>query len=58
VIDPALYHPIQVHYVAAPIFDGMADPLRRHCGIRRGLEGEVSLIVPPADPKRPELASV
>jgi hypothetical protein len=58
VIDPALYHAIQVHYTCAPVFeDGMADPLPRRCGVRRGLEDEISLIIPPADPKRPELAS-
>jgi hypothetical protein len=58
VIDPALYHAIQAHYTCAPVFeDGMADPLPRRTGVRRGLEDEVSLIIPPADPKRPELAS-
>jgi hypothetical protein len=53
-IDPSLYDCIQPHYVAAPSFFGMADPLPRRHGIRRGLEETVSLIIPPADAKRPD----
>jgi hypothetical protein len=57
IVDPSLFHPIQAHYVAAPIFDGMADPLPRRCGVRRGLDDAVSLIIPPADAKDPESIS-
>jgi uncharacterized protein DUF5906 len=55
-IDIALYSPVQAHYIAAPIFDGMTDPLPRRYGVRAGLEDEVSLILPPPDPKNPEMA--
>jgi hypothetical protein len=48
-IDPVLYRPVQPHYVASPIFEGMSDPVPRRCGIRRGLEEEVSLVIPEAD---------
>jgi hypothetical protein len=58
VIDPALYHAIQAHYTCAPIFeDGMTDPLPQRLVVLRGLDDEVSLIIPPADPKHPELAA-
>jgi hypothetical protein len=58
VIDPALYHAIQAHYTCAPIFeDGMTDPLPQRLVMLWGLDDEVSPIIPPADPKRPELAS-
>ena len=32
IIDPALYTPVQAHYVAAPLFDGLDDPLPRASG--------------------------
>jgi len=35
-IDPSLYRAVQPHYVAAPIFTGMADPLPRRSGVRQG----------------------
>jgi hypothetical protein len=57
IIDPSLYHAIQPHYIAAPIFDGMGDPLPRRHGVRRGLEDTVSLLIPPPDPKDPEKVS-
>lgn len=34
--DPALANAIQVHYIAKPVFVGMADPVPRRSGIRRG----------------------
>jgi hypothetical protein len=45
-IDPSLYRAVQPHYVAAPIFEGMADPLPRRHGIRVGLDQAVSLLIP------------
>jgi len=57
-VDPALFTPVQPHYVAAPIFDrGMKDPLRRRWGIRQGLVDEVCLVIPPPDLKNPEMVS-
>jgi len=56
-IDIALYNPVQAHYIARPVFDGMTDPLPRRYGVHAGLEDEVSLILPPPDPKNPEVAS-
>lgn len=53
VIDPVLYRPVQPHYTASPIFEGMPDPVPRRYGIRRGLEEEVSLVIPEADPADP-----
>lgn len=34
--DPALFHPVQVHYTAPPQFYGMADPLPRRIGVLPG----------------------
>jgi hypothetical protein len=53
-VDPVLFDPIQPHYIAAPSFVGMADPLPRRHGIRLGLEETVSLIIPPPDAKHPD----
>jgi hypothetical protein len=53
-VDPSLYQPTQPHYIAAPLFDGMADPLPRRCGVRRGLEDTVSLVIPPPASRDPE----
>jgi hypothetical protein len=53
-VDPSLFDAIQAHYLAAPRFFGMADPLPRRHGIRLGLEDTVSLVIPPpADVKHP-----
>src|SRR5262249_15519724 len=52
-IDPVLYSPVQAHYTAAPLFDGMGDPLPLRSGTREGLEDSVALIIPPPDAKRP-----
>jgi hypothetical protein len=37
-IDPALYHPIQLHYTAMPTFHGLPDPVPLRCGWRLGFE--------------------
>ena len=58
VIDPVLYRAVQPHYIASPIFEGgMTDPLPRRYGVRQGLEDEVVLVIPPPDPKNPEMVS-
>ena len=54
IIDPCLYDTIQAHYIAAPSFVGMTDPLPHRYGLRRGLEDTVSLVIPPPHPKRPD----
>ena len=52
-IDPALFQPVQPHYTADPIFDGVTDPLPRRTGRRQGLDDEVTLVLPqPADRTR------
>jgi hypothetical protein len=50
-VDTSLYNPVQPHYVAAPIFTNLTDPLPRRTGLRRGLDDDVSLLIPPPDPK-------
>ena len=47
-IDPAVFHPVQPHYTAAPVFVGLKDPLagRRLVLIKRGRR-TASLKVPP-----------
>ena len=43
-VDLSLYNPVQVHYVARPIFKGGAvDPMPRRSGVRRGLSDVVEL---------------
>ena len=54
-VDPVLYSAVQAHYTAAPLFDGLNDPLRTRSGIRRGFEESVSLVIPPADTKNCEI---
>jgi len=54
-IDPALYRAVQAHYIAKPSFEGLDDPLPRRSGPRDGLESTVTLIIPPANAKNPEL---
>ena len=56
-IDPAAHRTVQPLYTAAPLFPGMSDPLPRRYGTRRGLDDEAVLVIPPADPKNPELVS-
>src|SRR5262249_40656306 len=53
-VDPGFFNPVQIHYVAAPAFVGMQDPLSRRTGLRIGLEDAVSILIPPPDPKRPD----
>lgn len=36
--DPSLFHPIQVHYTAPPLFSGMRDPLACRHGLLPGLD--------------------
>jgi hypothetical protein len=45
-VDPALYNPAQPHYIAAPVLEGIDDPLPRRSGFRRGLSDEVEIIIP------------
>jgi hypothetical protein len=54
-VDPVLFDAIQAHYIAAPSFIGMADPLPRRHGVRHGLEETISLVIPPADAKHPDI---
>ena len=53
-VDPALYNAVQPHYVAAPLFFGMPDPLPLRHGVWEGLYDELELIIPPADAEDPE----
>jgi hypothetical protein len=57
IIDAAVYRAVQPHYIAAPLFIGMADPLPVRHGIRQGLEDELELIIPPPDAKDPTKVS-
>jgi predicted P-loop ATPase len=45
-IDPAVFRPAQVHYTAAPVFDGVRDPFPRRSGLRRGAVDEVAIVLP------------
>ena len=45
-VDPALYSPVQAHYVCSPLFRGMADPIPVRSGIRCGLLDKVTLRIP------------
>jgi putative DNA primase/helicase len=56
-IDSSLFRAVQPNYVAAPLFSGMTDPLPRRWGVRQGLEETVRLVIPPPDPKRPDMPS-
>ena len=49
IVDRTLYSAVQPHYVANPIFDGLVDPLPLRCGIRRGLDESIILIIPEPD---------
>lgn len=42
VIDRTLYNPVQVHYVANPLFDGAPDPIQRRIGRTPGPQREAS----------------
>jgi hypothetical protein len=45
-IDPAPFSPVQPHYTAAPIFEGMADPVMRRSGLLSGTRDRVPLVLP------------
>lgn len=45
-IDPAVFRPVQLHYTAAPVFEGVPDPLPRRSGLRKGAVDEVSIVFP------------
>ena len=53
-INETVYRAVQPHYITAPTFEGMNDPLPRRCGLRQGLDDAVSLLIPSADAKNPE----
>jgi hypothetical protein len=58
-IDPAPYSSVQAHYLAIPDFVApLSDPLLRRCGLRRGLDEAVRLVIPePASIKHPDQLS-
>ncbi|MGH7074017.1 MAG: hypothetical protein ACREFD_07435 [Stellaceae bacterium] len=45
-IDPTLFRLVQIHYTAAPIFEGVTDPLPRRTGIKKGAKDVASLPIP------------
>src|SRR4051794_682686 len=45
-VDPNLYNPVQPHYLAAPVLDGIPDPLSRRSGFGRGLSDTVEIVAP------------
>jgi putative DNA primase/helicase len=46
-IDPAVFHPTQLHYTAAPLFvDGALDPVLVRSGLRRRERDDVPLVIP------------
>ncbi|WP_322893488.1 MULTISPECIES: virulence-associated E family protein [unclassified Yoonia] len=53
VVDPAVYRAVQPLYVAAPIFNGMSDPLPHRVGLRQGLEDTVSVVIPDVETPLP-----
>ena len=42
-IDPALFNPIQPHYTAAPIIEGVDDPMSQRSGVFKGANDVVSI---------------
>jgi P4 family phage/plasmid primase-like protien len=57
-IDPAPFSAAQAHYVALPDFAApLRDPLPRRCGLRRGLDETVSLVIPAPEPKHADRPS-
>lgn len=53
-IDPTLFNAVQVHYTAAPIFDGMPDPVSRRSGLLLGLNEAVQLRIAQKTPPSPK----
>jgi hypothetical protein len=49
IVDLTLYRAVQPHYIANPLFDGLVDPLPLRCGIRRGLDESITLMIPEPD---------
>jgi len=45
-IDPCVMEPVQPNYTAAPVFEGVPDPLPVRSGLRQGQIDEVTLILP------------
>jgi predicted P-loop ATPase len=45
-VDPAVFRPVQIHYTAAPTFEGVPDPLPRRSGFRKGSRDEVAIVIP------------
>ena len=52
-IDTALFTPVQPHYTAAPIFEGIRDPLPTRSGLWKGLEDCATLNIPHEGIKKP-----
>lgn len=51
-IDMALFNPVQIHYTARPIFDGLEDPLPKRSGVLAGSHASVPLLdIPPEEVK-------
>ncbi len=46
-IDPALFHDVQAHYTAAPIFEGVENPFPLRSGLVIKKSDEVKLLLPP-----------
>lgn len=43
IVDPALFQSVQAHYTAAPIFDGVIDPIPVRSGLQTKASGAVDL---------------
>lgn len=56
-VDPAVFRPVQAHYTAAPVFEGVSDPLPCRSGLRRGAAEEVSIVLPGRSPDGPRSKS-
>jgi hypothetical protein len=52
-VDPAVFAPVQPHYTAAPVFDGLPDTLSRRSGFRKRLVDAVPLVLPQAAERSP-----
>jgi hypothetical protein len=58
IIDPAVFRTVQANYIAQPLFlGGLIDPLPQRQGIWLGIDHEIEIIIPPADPQNPERIS-
>jgi len=53
-IDPALFTPVQPHYIARPLFeDGINDPLPVRSGFWQGLDDYATLNIPTVEERKP-----